>query len=204
MPFRTSESQQANTSQTQSQQSKTLADLVATKTTNSVDSVILDEAVQMDKDINITNSPECMEIKTNGKRRRLSTNIDDIVDKSSDLSELVAEIEPVTTAATEHRKFTSTNYRCIYLTPFKPTTNDKDIINYAISKNRDISEIMECKKLLPDKCNMKKVTFVSFKLTVQKNFTTFTLITLFGRKVLQLRILICVHQSNSRHPMNFV
>lgn len=93
------------------------------------------------------------------KRRRVSMNGDDNA----------VEI-PIPTNPVAPRR-TSTNYRCIYLSQYPPTMTESAVTQYAVSeKSRDATEIMECKRLLSTKCNMKKVTYVSFKLTVHAEF----------------------------------
>lgn len=90
------------------------------------------------------------------KKRRLSTDDDD--DNAA----------PILPAAPRRA---STNYRCIYLSPYPPTMMESAVTTYAVAdKDRQATEIMECKRLLPAKCNMNKVTFVSFKLTVHAEF----------------------------------
>lgn len=139
-------------------QTSSLADLVSTPLTISAVSARPNDSDPMDTDENPTSSAEGIEINSNGKRRRLSTNSVATATTSTSVGDSISN------------KFTSTNYRCIYLTPFKPSANGSNIIDYAISKNRDATEIMECKKLLPEKHNPKKMSFVSFKLTVHKEF----------------------------------
>lgn len=60
------------------------------------------------------------------------------------------------------------NSRCIYITPFNPVTVESHINKYLNSKDsiRDHLDKIECKKLVPAKCNQNKLTFVSFKLSV--------------------------------------
>lgn len=138
---------------------ETLENLVVLNSTSSVNSVYHDGPVQMDTGDNETESMDDSAIISDRKRRRVSTNDDDSTTKSS------------ASTAPAARKFSSTNYRCIYLTRFEPSTNECHIKNYAtLKKNRDATEIMDCKKLLPEKCNMNKITFVSFKLTMHKEF----------------------------------
>lgn len=58
--------------------------------------------------------------------------------------------------------------RCIYVTNFKPTTNEVHIIDY-LNKKDDISgfiEKIDCKKLVPAWKRIDELTFVSFKITV--------------------------------------
>lgn len=140
---------------TNGQPSNSLADLVASTSTGSTNSVQQDGSIPMAIDDNATESMDVTE--GNAKKRRRPNDNDNAAECSI----------PSATAAP---KFTSTNYRCIYLTSFKPSTNESDIIQYVVTKKREATEIMECKKLLPAKCNMNKISFISFKLTVHKEF----------------------------------
>lgn len=116
-----------------------------------------DASIQMEIDHNAADLNGSVENQAS-KRRRLSTKGNDN-----------AAEHPIPSISAVPR-FSSTNYRCIYLKGFQPTMNEIDIIKYAVEKNRDATEIMECKKLLPAKCNMNRISFVSFKLTVHKEF----------------------------------
>lgn len=120
--------------------------------------VQLDESIQMAIDDTTTNSTGNVGSHAS-KKRRISTDGDDNA----------AEF-PIPTIPAAPRR-TSTNYRCIYLSPYPPTMIENAVSTYAVSeKNRDATEIMECKRLLPVKCNMNRVNFVSFKLTVHAEF----------------------------------
>lgn len=149
------QSQQTQETQISPEQSNSLADLVSFTPTISNDST--HKTTSMDIDENPRESLESIQFCSNGKRRRL-TDSGITESQSSNLSDLVSS------------KVSSTNYRCIYLTKFKPLTVELDIIKYINTRNRDSAEVMECKKLLPEKCNVKKLSFVSFKLTVHKEF----------------------------------
>lgn len=142
------------------QASTSLDNLVSSISTSSTDQVQQDGSIQMVIDDIETGSMEHAEINAN-KRRRLSNNDDDNATKG-----------PIPSAPAAP-KFSSTNYRCIYLTSFKPSASENDIIKYIASKNRDSTEIMDCKKLLPAKCNLNRISFISFKLTVHKEFYGF-------------------------------
>lgn len=159
----TIQSQQSQLSQQNSEQSNQLADLVIIPSTNFTDSIqfqtqsSIQNTQEMDTNELDNESVKCTQLNLNAKRRRIS--IENIPEtQNSALSQLVSN------------KVSSTNYRCIYLTPFKPSTVEMDILKYIDSQNRCSTEIMECKKLLPEKCNTKKLSFVSFKLTVHKEF----------------------------------
>lgn len=139
-------------------QPKTSLDsLVFINSAGSTDSVDLDGSIQMITDDIVTDAVDHVEANAS-KKRRLSTNDDDNT------------VECQIPSAPSAPKFASTNYRCIYLTPFKPSANEDDIIKYIASKTRDATEVMSCKKLLPAKCNMNRISFISFKLTVHKEF----------------------------------
>lgn len=60
------------------------------------------------------------------------------------------------------------NSRCIYITPFNPVTDESQVVTYLNSQDniRDFVDKIKCKKLVSAKCNPKKLTFVSFKLSV--------------------------------------
>lgn len=152
------QSQQIPMTQQHPEQSNILADLVFSPPTIS-DSIQVNITSQMETDEQKeTESTESIQSTTNGKRRRISIDSVATDSQSSNLSEFVTS------------RISSTNYRCIYLTKFKPSTVESDIIAHINSCNRDNTEIIECKKLIPQKCNTKKVSFVSFKLTVHKEF----------------------------------
>lgn len=140
-----------------SQQSESQENSASSNSASSMDSVQPDASADMELDEIRTDPIEHIESNA-GKRRRVSTD-DDIN---------AAQISfPIATAV----KHSSTNYRCIYLSPFTPSTNESKILQYATTeKKRIATEIMECKRLLPAKCNMNKISFVSFKLTVHEEF----------------------------------
>lgn len=131
---------------------------ISSVSTNPTVLVQQDESIQMAIDDTTTNSTGNVEPNAS-KKRRISIDGDD--------NAVECQI-PIIPAAPRR---TSTNYRCIYLSPYPPSTIESAVTTYAVSeKNRDATEIMECKRLLPAKCNMNKVTYVSFKLTVHAEF----------------------------------
>lgn len=151
-----------------------LQDSVYTISTDSMVSVQQDGSIQMVTDDIETDSMDFVE--SNAKRRRLSANgVDKAEEYSMPSANGVDKAEECSMpSAPPAPKFTSTNYRCIYLTSFKPSTNENDVIKYAVDqKKRDSTEIMSCKKLLPAKCNMNRISYISFKLTVHKEFYDF-------------------------------
>lgn len=64
------------------------------------------------------------------------------------------------------------NSRCIYVTPFKPTTDSSEIISHLKSFGfiREFADKINCVKLISDKVNQSKLSFVSFKLFVPDEF----------------------------------
>ncbi|XP_031627431.1 uncharacterized protein LOC116343496 [Contarinia nasturtii] len=87
---------------------------------------------QMDTndDVESTESTQINPINPTAKRRRISI---DIMPETQNpmLSEFVTQ------------KFSSTNYRCIYLTPFSPSATEINILNHIRSQNRDQTEVIE-------------------------------------------------------------
>lgn len=154
------QTQPCQLSQQSTVQSNSLADLIF-NSTNSTDSSQTQYSEpnieEMDTNAGENESVKCNEQSSNNKRRRIS------IDSgcSTQTSILSQFVKP---------RFSSTNYRCIYLSPFQPLTTEKNIMDHILSQNCDHTEIMECKKLLSSKCNTKKLTFVSFKLTVHNEF----------------------------------
>lgn len=64
------------------------------------------------------------------------------------------------------------NSRCIYITPFKPTTDSSEIISHLKSFGviREFIDKINCVKLISDKVNQNKLSFVSFKLFVPDEY----------------------------------
>lgn len=64
------------------------------------------------------------------------------------------------------------NSRCIYITPFKPATDSSEIISHLKSFGfiREFADKINCVKLISDKVNQNKLSFVSFKLFVPDEF----------------------------------
>lgn len=60
------------------------------------------------------------------------------------------------------------NYRCIYVTPFKPTTDTSEIISHlkSFGSIREFVDRIKCVKLISEKVNQNKLSFVSFKILV--------------------------------------
>lgn len=60
------------------------------------------------------------------------------------------------------------NSRCIYVTPFKPTTESSEIMSHLKSFGfiREFADKINCVKLISDKVNPNKLSFVSFKIFV--------------------------------------
>lgn len=138
-------------------QNKTLVDLVQQPLATAANPNIIDNSIQMELGENNIDSSEST-VETAAKRRR-STGESDHYD--------ALNLPPPGSVST---KVTSTNYRCIHLTPFDPSTDESKVIEYINSKNRDPTEVMGCKKLVPAKLKNNKLSFVSFKLTVHKEY----------------------------------
>lgn len=64
------------------------------------------------------------------------------------------------------------NLRCIYITPFKPTTDSNEIISHLKSFGfiREIADKINCTKLVSAKVKQNKLSFVSFKLFVPDEY----------------------------------
>lgn len=64
------------------------------------------------------------------------------------------------------------NLRCIYVTPFKPTTESSEIISHLKSFGfiRELADKINCTKLISDKVNQNRLSFVSFKLFVPEEY----------------------------------
>lgn len=139
---------------TPAQQNIPTENLVVANSTGPTVSNHQDGSISMETDNKPTDSIEINESNAN-KKRRLETDGDD---------------NAAITNAPAAPRLSSTNYRCIYLSSFGPSSNESTIRDYAARKNRNATEIMECKKMLPAKCNMNRISFVSFKLTVHREF----------------------------------
>lgn len=99
-----------------------------------------DESIQMTIDENTTISTGNIESNACKKRRLSIDGVDNAAERQI----------PIIPAAPRR---ISTNYRCIYLSPYPPSMIESAVREYAVSgKNRDATEIMECKRLLPAKC----------------------------------------------------